>query len=105
LAATVANESHTGPVATPGSPTGRDAFEARLLAFVNERLLAQAGVDVGPDTYLFADGLVNSMRILDLVAFIERSLDLTIDDTDVTMEHFRTVRTIADSFASRGARS
>jgi acyl carrier protein len=67
---------------------------------VNGRILAGSGIEVQADSYLFADGLINSLRILDLVAFVERTLDLEVVDTEVTMEHFRTIRSITDHFVA-----
>ena len=78
--------------------TVRDDFEAQLLAFIRDRLLPDAGLPLAADTYLFADGLINSMRILDLVAFVESSLGIEVRLADVTMSHFRSVRAIADYF-------
>jgi hypothetical protein len=79
------------------------AFSQQLLRFIRVLLPADADAarDVGLDTYLFADGLINSMRILDLVAFVESTLEIQVRVADVTMEHFRTPRTIARYFAGR----
>lgn len=75
------------------------AFESRLLEFVRRDLLASAGVPLDADTYLFDDGLVDSLKILELIAFVEIETGRTIPDHEVVMEHFRTVRTIARKFA------
>lgn len=75
-------------------------FERLLLDFIRESLLADddRADAVGLDSYLFEDGLINSMRILDLVAFVEITLDIRLKVADVTMQHFRTPRTIARAF-------
>jgi len=80
-------------------PTRDDAqFEREVLGFIATSLLGEAGADIAPDTYLFGDGLINSLRILDLVAFVDRARGIAIRDLDVTMEHFRTVRAIVRFF-------
>lgn len=79
---------------------GRRAFEQRLVRFVNETLLADDPRRVVPETYLFEKGLINSMRILDLVAFVEQTLRIEIRLADVRMDRFRTPRAIAESFAA-----
>jgi acyl carrier protein len=73
-------------------------FEARLMEFVRRELI---GTGVGPideETYLFDDGLVDSLKILQLIAFVEIETGRTIPDRDVVMANFRTVRTIARRF-------
>jgi hypothetical protein len=46
----------------------RDAFLAALLEWLN-RKLAPSGVLIEADTPLFAGGLINSIRILELIAW------------------------------------
>ncbi len=74
-------------------------FEARLLAFIRRTLLPDADLPIDRETYLFADSLINSMRILDLVAFVENWLGAEIGLDDVTMDHFRSASAIAEYFA------
>ena len=83
----------------PESEVARAELEAALLRFIAGTLLPDAVIEITSGTYLFADGLVNSMRILDLVAFVEYTLAIEIKDVDVTMEHFRTPGDIVRSFA------
>ena len=77
---------------------GADAFLAELLAWLNARL-APAGTEIGPDTPLFAGGLINSMRILELIAWTERATGRTIPDAKIRMDNFRTARRVAERFA------
>jgi acyl carrier protein len=76
------------------------ALETRLLRFVRDDLLTGRAVPIDPDTYLFADGLIDSLKILQLIAFLELEIGRRIPDGDVVMEHFRTVRTMAGRFGS-----
>lgn len=73
-------------------------LEARLLQFVRVELLEGRQIPVDADTYLFADGLIDSLKILRLLAFLEVQIDRTIPESDVVMTHFRTVRTMAARF-------
>ena len=78
-------------------------FEARLLEFVRRELV---GAGIGPideDTYLFGEGLVDSLKILQLIAFIEVQTGHSIPDRDVVMANFRNVRTIARRFGDGGS--
>jgi nucleoside-diphosphate-sugar epimerase/acyl carrier protein len=76
-------------------------LEARILDFVRTSLLGGRPVPIDADTYLFDDGLIDSLKILQLIAFIEGEIGRTIPDTDVVMDNFRSVRTMAARFAAR----
>ena len=80
------------------APMTHAAFVARTVEWIN-RTLVPEGVTVDADTPLFANGLIDSIRILRLIAWTEHALDLRIPDTRIRMDYFRTVCTIADTFA------
>jgi len=73
-------------------------FVARTVDWIN-RTLVPAGVTIHADTPLFTDGLINSIRILRLIAWTEHSLGVRIPDSQIRMDYFRSVRHIADRFA------
>ena len=74
------------------------AFIARTVDWIN-RTLVPEGVTIDADTALFANGLIDSIRILRLLAWTEHALEIRIPDARIRMDYFRTVRTIADTFA------
>jgi acyl carrier protein len=74
--------------------------ETRILAYVNEELLAQTGRRAAPDTPLFEEGWIDSLKILQLIAFVETMTGREIPDRLVVMKHFRCVQTIARTFAT-----
>ncbi|MGQ0642001.1 MAG: hypothetical protein ACT4P6_14720 [Gemmatimonadaceae bacterium] len=78
-----------------------EQLEADLTAFVRG-LLRRAGVaaDVRPDSLLFEQGLLNSLRILDLITFLENALGRRILDRDVKLGNFRSIRVIAQRLGS-----
>lgn len=73
-----------------------------LLAFVRDDLLKGRDVSIDAETYLFDEGLVDSLGILRLIAFLEGRIGRSIDDREVVMEHFRTVRAMVSRFGSDG---
>jgi acyl carrier protein len=73
-------------------------LEERLLQFVRGELLERRPIPIDADTYLFADGLIDSLKILQLIAFLEMQIGREIPDAEVVMKHFRTVRTMAGRF-------
>ena len=81
------------------APMDHTTFVVRTVAWINATLVP-AGVTVDADTPLFANGLINSIRVLQLIAWTEHALDIRIPDARIRMDHFRTVLHIADTFAS-----
>lgn len=73
-------------------------LEARLLRYVNEHLLPEGDEPVEPTTLLFAEGRINSLRLLNLLAFVERSIGREIPEDEIVMDRFASVRAIAESF-------
>jgi acyl carrier protein len=81
-----------------GGMSGKVRFMASLAAYIERQLVPGTGVAVDADTRLFDDGLIDSLRILQLIAFVEHSTGQTIPEPAIVMKHFRSVRAIADSF-------
>lgn len=82
------------------TPLDYAAFLSQTVDWIN-RTLVPPGVTIDADTPLFADGLINSIRILKLIAWTERALDIRIPDSRIRMDYFRTVRQIAIHFVPR----
>jgi acyl carrier protein len=72
-----------------------------LLKFVNEDLLAGSQEKVAPDTALFDEGRIDSLKILRLIAFLEVRSGKKIPDELIVMDRFRTIETIAKNFPER----
>jgi len=75
------------------------AFEAALLRFINTELLLGSNRTIDVDSALFEDGIIDSLKILHLLAFIESAIGRAIPDEEIVMKHFRTVRIMAERFA------
>jgi acyl carrier protein len=80
---------------------GPQELEARLLRFVNEHLLPEGVEPVDATTPLFAGGRINSLRLLNLLAFVERTLDLEIPEEEIVMDRFHSIRRISEAFSRR----
>lgn len=77
--------------------TSRDGFIRDMLAWINARL-APPGVRVEAATPLFADRIINSIKILDLIAWTERAIGRPVPDVQIRLDNFRSVERIADVF-------
>jgi acyl carrier protein len=85
------------------SRTQRDAFLGSLIDWLNRKLVPP-GVTVEADTPLFADRLIDSIRILELIAWTERATGTVIPDRLIRMDYFETPRKIAETFATEDCR-
>ena len=81
----------------------RNQFEERLLIFIR-KLCVENNItaDIGRDTALFENRLINSMRIIDLMGFIESELSIEVPEDKLTMNFFSSPRIIADTFCPAG---
>lgn len=61
-----------------------------LLDLLNEELSLDPSVIIDVDTDLLLTGLVDSLGIIQVVAWIEDELDVSVDPIDVTLENFQT---------------
>lgn len=75
----------------------KEEFVVAMSSWLTERL-ARPGVTIAPETPLFGSGLIDSMRILELIAYTERSIDRMIPDSSIRMDNFSSVSRIADVF-------
>jgi acyl carrier protein len=73
----------------------------RLLRYVNDELLRERNLRAELNTPLFADGWIDSLSILKLIAYVELLVGRQIPDEEIVMENFRTVDTIARRFGVR----
>ena len=69
-----------------------------LRQYVSEELLEEEA-PVEDDENLLADGMVDSLGMLRLVAFIEESCGIRVPPQDFTIENFRTIETL-DAYLS-----
>jgi acyl carrier protein len=68
-----------------------------MLAWLNEEVAAK-GVHVDAETPLFSTRLLDSLRVLELIAFTELAIGLPIPDSHIRMDNFQTVARIAAVF-------
>ena len=66
-------------------------FEQALIDFIKER----SGVsDFDAETPLFSGGLLDSMAVLDLTAFVQRKTGVPFASSDVTLDNLDTLSRI-----------
>ena len=75
----------------------REAFIRDTTAWINRRM-TPPGVTIDATTPLFEGGLIDSLRVLRLIAWTEKAIGRRIPDEQIRMDHFRDVATIARTF-------
>ena len=81
--------------------TASTDFETRLLRFLNHDLplldrRKRAYPTILSDTQLFETGLIDSLSILHLLAFIEQEIGSAVPDSWISPQHFRTPQAIVN---------
>jgi methoxymalonate biosynthesis acyl carrier protein len=65
----------------------------RVRGFLKEEVVLDPNAKLDDDTPLL-EGILDSLALMQLVAFLEEEYDTEIDDVDVTSENFRTIADI-----------
>jgi acyl carrier protein len=75
-----------------------------LKTFIDEEILTNVDDGgIGVEDELLMSGLVDSIGVMRLVAFVEETFDVEVPPEDVTLESFQSIATIADYVSSRKA--
>lgn len=74
-------------------------FIPAMVGWLN-RSVTGPDVTIGPETALFEGGLIDSIRVLELIAWTEEAIGAVIPDARIRMDNFRTVARIAEVFLS-----
>lgn len=70
---------------------------------VSELNYAGQPEELGEDFPLLEKEVVDSLGLLKLVAFLEASMDIEIEDEDIVPDNFATIADIATFVAAKGA--
>ena len=73
-----------------------------IKSYLTKELLSDhENLNLSIDDNLLIGGLVDSLGIMRLISFIEQSFNIRVPPEDVTIEHFRSIRVIAEYVESR----
>lgn len=81
---------------------GAGHFARDMVAWLNERH-SGTGVVIRADTPLFESGLIDSIKVLELIAWTEEAIGQVIPDARIRMDNFRTVTRIAEVFTGEAS--
>lgn len=77
---------------------------AKLRNFINEEILMGGEGTVNDDTPLVG-GVLDSMALMRLIAFVEEEFEIEIDEGEVTASNFGTVNDVVRLIEATSARS
>lgn len=73
-----------------------------LIEYIQQQLLrGQSSIVLTQDDDLLGSGLVDSMGMMKLIAFIERHFEVSVPPQDMVIENFMSVRAIAQYLDNR----
>ena len=82
--------------------SARGRFADAMVAWLNSRFAAK-GLVITADTPLFARGVIDSLGILELIAWTEVNTGRIVPDESIRMDNFGTVARIAQMFVREEA--
>lgn len=78
-------------------------LKKEIRGFVERRLAAREGTaTVADDESLVDRGVVDSLGILQLVAFLEEKFGIRVGDEEISQENFRSIDAISKFVTSKG---
>ena len=76
------------------SHTDQQIVDTLARFFVQARTGREGAIAVAPDTDIIGEGLVDSLGIFKLIAFVEEAFKVTIEPDEVLLENFQTLRAL-----------
>jgi methoxymalonate biosynthesis acyl carrier protein len=77
-----------------------DDTQVKIKEFLSRFLKSH---DLQLDEDIFALGFVSSLLAMQLVAFVEKEFGVQVEDADLDLDNFRSIRAISDLVARKSA--
>lgn len=75
-------------------PAAVDTLE-RLHEYVTSKFAGEGSPSIGPDDDLLRQGLLDSIAIMEVVAFVEQAFGISVEGDEVTVDNFQSLASIA----------
>jgi acyl carrier protein len=73
------------------------AIEAQVEQYIAENILfSDNGFEYGHDVSFIQEGIIDSIGVLELVAFVTETFDVVVHDQEVTLENFDSINNLAN---------
>ena len=70
-------------------------IEQQVRQFIVENTKSELPVDITADYRLIDNGVLDSLAMFEVIAFIENSYGIEVEDADLSADNFETTRAIA----------
>ena len=70
--------------------------KAMLTDFIKQEIIRNRNAELDENEDLVGTGILDSLRILQLVAYIEKTFGIVVPDEDVVYDNFHSLRAIVD---------
>lgn len=78
------------------TPTEDTLIEPKIRDFVGTHLLySENGFSYGDDVSFLQEGIVDSLGVMELVEFVQKTFGVKVEQSEVTPEHFDSVAKLA----------
>ena len=74
--------------------TDEQIFNTLARFFAQEGTGREEAATIAPDTDIIGEGLVDSLGIFKLIAYVEETFNVTIEPQEVLIENFQTLRAL-----------
>ena len=69
--------------------------------FIADRLGVVEANEIAEDTPLVQNGVIDSIELMQIVAFLEKQFSITIDDTEIVPQNFRNIEAMKAYLAQK----
>jgi acyl carrier protein len=84
------------PRASQNSKRSPMDFAKRISKYVSENLLyVDEGFHYDHDTSFIGEGLIDSMGVMELLSYVQKEFDITVDQQEVTPDNFDSINKLA----------
>jgi acyl carrier protein len=73
-----------------------EQIQQQISEYITKELVWSEEVTIDQETPLIQEGIIDSIGLFRLVAFLEQTFDLVIPDEDLRAENFQTIRQIVE---------
>jgi acyl carrier protein len=63
---------------------------------LEDLLLGDCSFEIDDDTALINDNIIDSINLMELISFIERTMNITYSQEDYSIDNFNTINAIVD---------
>jgi acyl carrier protein len=79
----------------------RSTIKEKLVQFVNDYFIKESGKVIDDDTLFLENEIIDSTGVLELVAFIEETFEIRVEDEEIISENFNSINRLVNYLQSK----